>query len=309
MTGHSIQDRNKSAQCSGSTQDEDTPILQAGQTKKVVRSYDERADGLSASAQHGNGRRQSELGWVRAAHNWAKATLLRRAVEAVRRNNQHPCVLDCGCGRGSEWAKLGTDPSLILSRYYGIDTSKASVEVAQRRYPTITARGPFFAYGDLTTPAPWRRAGSAYDVIAWMFSLHHTCSRDTEGLENALDHTRMACRGVGSQVIVIVPWGERVREACGEDGYTSDTFSLSRDPSDSREFDSVRFVVDALTPDKPEPVISVDRLHTAFARRGFRVAESGALDGLFVGTEHSRCTGHPLSQLYHYAIFELESTN
>ena len=285
------------------------PARQTRQSKKVVRSYDERADGLSASAEFGNNWRQHELGQVRAAHNWAKATLLRRALDAVCRNQHHPRVLDCGCGRGSEWAKLGTDPSLILDRYYGIDTSKASVEVARCRYPTVTARGPFFHHGDLTSPAPWHRAGTAYDVIAWMFSLHHTCSRGTEGLENALDHTLGACRGVGSRVVVIVPWGERVRAACGQDGYTSETFSLCRDPPDSREFDSVRFVVDALTPDKPEPILSVNRLHAAFVRRGFRVIQSGALDKLFVGTEHIHCVGHPLSQLYHYAIFELESTS
>ena len=68
---------------------------------------------------------------------------------------------------------------------------------------------------------------------------------------------------------------------------TSETFSLCRDPPDSREFDSVRFVVDALTPDKPEPILSVNRLHAAFVRRGFRVIQSGALDKPFVGTEHT----------------------
>lgn len=254
-----------------------------------MRSYDERA----AVAPDPRDPLVTEL---RRAHGAAKHALLRRAVALS--GAAAPRILDCGCGRGGEWTKLGQDPSMVVGAYRGVDVSRPSIAAAAQRFPALTARGPVFDAGDLGCAAPWRRAGTGYDVVAWMFSLHHLCG-DGAGLEDAVDRSCAACRRPGGCVLVIVPWGERVTAHLrGGPGMDRALFSIEAVPGDAAR---VRFVVHGLTPDAPEPLLSARHLDAAFERRGFAVAESGALDQH--ATAGASEAVRQLSRLYYYAVY------
>lgn len=104
--------------------------------------------------------------FLRQEHNLAKRSLIRMVVKKGSK------VLDCGCGRGGDWAKWRE----VNANVYAIDPDSSSLEEAMSRSKNMKFNVNFLGIGDVCS------VNDTFDVICYNFSLHYIVPKFDESI-------------------------------------------------------------------------------------------------------------------------------